>query len=82
MSEKERDNRQGTVEVLLSYAPNRVLVSGWIQKPEVIAGQGAWLRCSSGAGSVHLFGFRPQYRSWTEGSFLMLLRALLLEQGS
>jgi len=79
MRDAERGAREGVMQALLSYAPNRVLVSGWIQKPEVIEGQGAWVRLNSGKGKVHLFGFRPQYRSWTEGSFLMLLRALLLE---
>jgi len=79
LGEKERGSRSGVVNTLLSYAPNRVLVSGWIQKPEVIEGQGAWVSVSSGRGSVHLFGFRPQYRSWSEACFPMLLRALLLE---
>lgn len=79
MNEKERGSRTGGMTTLLSYAPNRVLVSGWIQKPEVIEGMAAWVHVGSGQGDVHLFGFRPQYRSWTEASFLMLLRALLLE---
>jgi len=26
---------------------------------------------------VHLFGFRPHYRSWSHGNFGLLLRAIL-----
>jgi len=65
------------VEVLLRYAPTRVLLSGWIRAPEVIQGKGAWVRVRHGEGSVHLFGFRPQYRGWSQGTFRLLFRALL-----
>ena len=59
-------------------APTRVLSSGWIKNPEVIAGRAAWVRVSHGAGRVHLFAFRPQYRGWSQGTFQLLFRALLL----
>ncbi len=72
----EEDGR--TFVSLLDYAPTRVLASGWIRQPEVIAGKSAWLRASHGAGAVHLFGFRPQYRGWSQAAFQLLFRALLL----
>ncbi len=74
----EADDR--TIDVLLRYAPTRTLLSGWIVNPEAIAGRAAWVRASHGAGAVHLFGFRPQYRSWAQASFHLLFRALLLDR--
>lgn len=64
---------------LLSYAPTRLLLSGWIQNPEVIEEQGAWLRVEYGEGQVHLFGFRPQYRGWSQQTFHLLFRAIFME---
>jgi hypothetical protein len=82
MTDKERgeasvDKRR--VDVLLSYAPTRLLLSGWIQKPETIADRGAWVRTTYGDGSVHLFGFRPQYRGWSQATFQLLFRAILFD---
>ncbi len=67
-----------TIDVLLRYAPTRVLMSGWIQEPAVIANKAAWVRATHGEGQVHLFGFRPQYRSWSMAAFPLLFRAVLL----
>jgi hypothetical protein len=74
----EDEDKAEQLEVLLRYAPTRVLLSGWIQEPEVIADKAAWIRASHGEGKVHLFGFRPQYRSWSTACFPLLFRALLL----
>ena len=68
----------GDCNVLLRYAPSRVLLSGWIQAPDVIEGQAAWVHAAVGKGDVHLFAFRPHYRSWSQGTFQLLFRALLL----
>jgi len=67
------------VEALLRYAPSHVLLSGWIEGPGVLADRPAWLRVRHGAGRVHLFGFRPQYRGWSQQAFQLLFRALVLE---
>jgi hypothetical protein len=66
-------------QVLLRYAPTRLLLSGWIQRPETIAGHAAWLRVPHGAGRVHVFGFRPQYRGWSQAAFHLVFRAILFE---
>ena len=71
------EGERAAIDVLLRYAPQRLLLSGWIQDPDVIAGKAAWVRARHGAGSVHLFGFRPQYRSWSQGAFHLLFRAIL-----
>jgi hypothetical protein len=60
------------------YAPAHTLLSGWIKAPEKIGGKASWVRADLGAGSLHLFGFSPVYRSWTQGSFQLLFRAILL----
>ncbi|MCA8925082.1 MAG: peptidase M14 [Planctomycetes bacterium] len=64
--------------VLLRYAPQRTLYSGWIRKPEVIQGKAAWVHSLAGKGDVHLFGFRPQYRGWSQATFQLLFRAILV----
>ncbi len=76
--------RSGSHEVKTSVAPivtygrEPVLLSGWIQEPGVIAGRHAWVRARYGLGQVDLFGFRPQYRGWSQEAFSLLFRALFL----
>ena len=77
--EKKDKEPEHELEVLLRYAPTRVLLSGWIREPEAIEGQAAWVRAKHGKGQVHLFGFRPQYRGWSQDAFELLYRAVLLE---
>ena len=83
MTEKERKEAQleddRSIDTLLRYAPTRVLLSGWVRKPEVIENEGAWIRVGHGAGQVHLFAFRPQYRAWTQATFPLIFRAMLFE---
>jgi len=84
MNEKEREalglaKAEKKVEILLRYAPTRLLLSGWIKTPEAIAGKAAWVRVEHGRGAVHLFGFRPQYRGWSQAAFQLLFRAMLFE---
>lgn len=69
---------EGPVEPLLLYAPSRVLLSGFIEQPEVIAGRQAWVRAEHGEGEIHLFGFRPQYRAWAQDTFQLLFRSMLV----
>jgi hypothetical protein len=68
------------LDVLLRYPPTRALLSGWIRAPEVIASRAAWVRAEHGAGAVHLFGFQPQYRGWSQQAFQLLFRAVLLDR--
>ena len=70
-----------SLETLLQSAPTRLLLSGWIGAPQTIEGQAAWIRASHGAGALHLFGFSPHYRGWSQQTFGLLFRALLLERG-
>ncbi len=66
------------VEPVLRFPSAGALLSGWIQHPEQIADTWAWVRARVGDGQIHVFGVRPTYRSWTQASFALLFRAMLL----
>lgn len=73
------ENAPPRLEVLARYASTELLLSGFVSSPESIEGKAAWVRCELGKGSIHLFGFRPHFRSWTQQTFQLLLRAMLFE---
>jgi len=80
LEEEQEEGGSPQVEVLLRWAPTRTLLSGAMVHPEAVAGKPAWLRVGHGDGTVHLFGFRPHYRGWSQAGFLLLFRALLLDR--
>lgn len=67
---------------LLTYSSSELLLSGYIAKPSVIEDKAAWVRAEVGAGKVHLFGFSPHYRAWTQGTIPLLMRAVFLDPPS
>ena len=54
-----------------------ILMSGYLQGGEAIAGRTAAAEVPLGAGKVVMFGFRVQYRGQSYGTFRMLFNALL-----
>jgi hypothetical protein len=64
-------------KILVKYADDHPLESGWLLGPAKIQGKGAVVGVNIGKGDVILFGFPPQHRGQTYGTFRLLFNALL-----
>lgn len=64
-------------EILVHYPQRDILQSGWLVGEEQIAGTAGMISVAYGKGSVILFGFRPQHRAQTHGTFKLLFNALV-----
>ena len=64
------------VRVVARYGSGDPLLSGWALGGEHIAGAPAILEAEVGAGSVVLFGFQPNYRAQTLGTWPLLFNAM------
>jgi len=72
----EERNRAEDYRVILRYPKQDLLQSGWLIGEKKIAGKAAMVAVSHGDGDVILFGFRPQFRAQTHGSFKLLFNCL------
>jgi hypothetical protein len=68
--------RDANIRVIAQYTGQNPVVSGWILGPERIAGRPALLEASVGQGSVVLFGFQPNYRGHSVGTWPLLFNAM------
>jgi hypothetical protein len=66
--------------VVARYAARKedVLRSGWLLGAEKLAGRAALVEATLGRGRVVLFGFRPQHRGQTWGTFPFIFNAIEL----
>ena len=64
-------------EILVQYPERDILQSGWLVGEEQIAGTAGMISAGYGEGSVVLFGFRPQHRAQTHGTFKLFFNALV-----
>ena len=69
---------QREVRGLAQYASSNLLASGWISGEKVVQGKHAALEARLGQGRIVMFGFRPQFRGQSHGTYKMLLNAVYL----
>lgn len=65
-----------TARIVGRYAKSGVLLSGWLEGEDVIAGKGAIVEVKSGEGRAVLFAFRPQHRGQSYATFRLFFNAL------
>ena len=64
-------------EVLMQYPDSQILQSGWLVGEDRVAGKAAMISARLGDGEVVLFGFRPQHRAQTHGTYKLLFNTLI-----
>ena len=64
-------------DIIAQYPERDVLQSGWLIGEDKIAGKAALVAAQVGKGQAILFGFRPQFRGQTHGTYKLLFNCLL-----
>lgn len=66
------------VSSIAKYATKDLLASGWLSGEQTVAGKTILAEARYGKGRVILFGFRPQFRGQSFGTFRLVLNSLYL----
>ncbi len=65
------------VQTVVSYADRDLLLSGWALGEETyIRNKAAMVNVPQGQGNIVLFGFRPQFRGQSGGTYKLLFNAI------
>ncbi len=64
-------------ELVVEYPEKDILQSGWLVGEDQLAERAAMVSAQYGSGRVILFGFRPQFRAQTRGTFKLFFNVLL-----
>jgi len=70
----------GKVQVIARYAKEGILRSGWLRGEDKLKDKIALASLTMGKGRVVLFGFRPQHRGQTWGTFPFIWNAINLSK--
>jgi Zinc carboxypeptidase len=70
------DGERARVVARYAQSKDEVLRSGWLLGPQYLAGRAALVEATLGKGRVILFGFRPQHRAQTWGTFPFVFNAI------
>jgi hypothetical protein len=70
------NDTEARVQAIARYGTKDLLLSGWLEGEQVIAGRPAIVEAVVGAGRVVLFGFRVQHRGQTHATFRLLFNAI------
>ena len=64
--------------VIAKFPEKDILLSGYVEKEEAVSNRNAMIWLRKGDGQLVLFGFNPQFRAATPGTYKLLFNALLL----
>jgi hypothetical protein len=73
---KELNQGERETKAVARYAQEKVLASGWLTGERAVAGRPILVDARMGKGRVVLFGFRPQFRGQSFGTFKLILNAI------
>jgi hypothetical protein len=76
MNEFNKGERE--IKTVASYAKKDLLASGWISGERQVLGKGIMIEAHHGKGKVVMYGFRPQFRGQSFGTFKLVLNAIYL----
>jgi hypothetical protein len=71
------DSPVGGIDTIARYGTKDVLLSGWLEGEQLIAGRAAAVQATVGSGRVVLIGFGAQHRAQSLATFRLLFNALL-----
>ena len=64
--------------VIARFPEKDILMSGYVEKEKAVSNRNALIWMRKGDGQLVLFGFNPQFRAATPGTYKLLFNALLL----